>query len=155
MARPKNADPEQRLRFNRNGREIVVAFSELGRLTRVTRKTKKHTLQQAASEISTSKNILSAPTLSRLENGSHMPTAHIAQRMLLYIYGPVMIQPEGFDDTNYEPSSNHALLKNFLDHIGELDAPDREILVSMFCALAQARATIRASQEPQVNKESS
>ena len=155
MARPKNADPDQRLRFTRDGREIVVAFSELGKLTRVTRKTKKHTLQQAASQISTSKIVLSAPTLSRLENGSHMPTAHIAQRMLLYIYGPVMIQPEDMENTNYEPSSNQALLKNFLEQTSELEPTDREILVSIFSALVKARAIIRTAHISQISKEKS
>ncbi len=144
MARPKNALPNQMIRFTRDGLDRIVTFADLGRLLFVTRKAKNHTLEAASKYFNQAKWRVSPSLISRLENKKLMPSYDMAVRILVYIHGSdVVIYPEDADSTTYQPSSNFVLFRNFISQVEELDASDCEILISMFSVLSQARASIR------------
>jgi transcriptional regulator with XRE-family HTH domain len=143
MARPKNAPPNQRLRFTHNNRETIISFASLGQILRVARKAKQHTPEQTATAISPQK-IIDRSTLSRLETGRLMPTVVMAQKILQYVYGNVYIFPD--DPLDYQPQSAAGLFQNVLEHMPELDPDDRDIIFRIYSALAKARDTIRKSK---------
>ncbi len=140
MARPKNAPPNQRIRFTHNNRETIISFASLGQLLRAARKSKQHTAEQTATAISPQK-IMNRATLSRLETGQLMPNLATAQKILQYVYGNVYIFPD--DPLDYQPKSAAALFQNVLEHMTELDPTDRETIFQVYSALAEARDTIR------------
>jgi transcriptional regulator with XRE-family HTH domain len=146
MPRPKNANPSQRIRFSREGSELVITFADFGRLLKAARVAKRHTLKAASQAISKNKVKVGASTLSRIESQKQMPSTDVIGRLLIYIYGQsAMIFPE-VDGASYRPSTNLNLLRNFLNHVAELEDEDRHVLVMMFSALAKARATLRAAK---------
>jgi transcriptional regulator with XRE-family HTH domain len=148
MARPKNASPNQRIRLTLNGREKFYSFNQLGDLLMVKRKEKKHTLQEAAAQISQGKWTVSASLISRIEHKKLMPSHDLVVRMLAYVFGSsVVIHPEDTDSTTYKLSTNIVLLENLLSHCNELDASDCQILLTMFSVLSEARAAIRVVQQ--------
>lgn len=143
MARPKNAPPNQRIRFTHNNRETIISFASLGQLLRVARKSKQHTPEQTATAISPQK-IIDRSTLSRLETGRLMPTVATAQKILQYVYGNVYVFPD--DPLDYQPKSAAGLFQNVLEHMPELDPTDRETIFFVYNALAEAREIVRKKE---------
>ncbi|MFN3266727.1 MAG: helix-turn-helix domain-containing protein [Deinococcales bacterium] len=140
MARPKNAPPNQRIRFSYNNRETIISFASLGQLLRVARKSKKHTPEQTAAAISPNK-VIDRSTLSRLETGRLMPNLAMAQKIVQYVYGNVYIYPYELED--YQPKNAATLFLNVLEHMPELDPSDRETIFQLYKTLSEARALVR------------
>jgi transcriptional regulator with XRE-family HTH domain len=140
MPRPKNAAPNQRIRFTHNNRETILPFAALGNLLRMARKKKGHSAEQTVLAISINQAI-NRSTLSRLETGEQMPTFAVAQKILQYVYGNVYLYPD--EPTDYNPSSQQQLFGNFLEHCPELDPEDRQLLVNLYEKLSEARGYIR------------
>ena len=142
MARSKNASPNQRIRFERNGVENIVAFGDLGRLLKITRSSRNHTLQHAAEILNQlpGSETTSQATLSRIEQGDHMPGYALAQKLLTYIYGEGILITQDALTVNYQPASSEQLLANLLKTMPELEPSDAELLMQLFQALADRRA---------------
>lgn len=149
MARSPNADPNRRIRFERNGIENIIAFGDLGRLLATVRKSRKHTLKTVADILNDMEGNekTSQATLSRIENSEHMPSYALTQKMLIYLYGTgVMITQEALK-VDYQPASSQHLLKNLMSQMNELDPSDQDFLLQMFETLVERRALKRLQQK--------
>jgi transcriptional regulator with XRE-family HTH domain len=146
MPRPKNAIPNQHIRFSREGSELVITFGDLGRLLKAARTAKRHSLEVAAQHVTKGKHKVGASTLSRIETHKHMPSKDMVERLLFYIYGQTAKVNTEVEGLSYRPSSDLMLLRNFLNHVQALDDEDRHVLAMMFSALTTARATLREAK---------
>jgi transcriptional regulator with XRE-family HTH domain len=149
MARSRNADPEKRIRFERNGIENIISFGDLGRLLKTTRKSHKDTLQEVANKLNAmnGSETTSQATLSRIENGEHMPSYGLMGKILIYVYDAGVMITQDALNVDYRPASSFHLLKNLLSQMPELDPSDEDFLLRMFETLVDRRSLKRAQQK--------
>jgi transcriptional regulator with XRE-family HTH domain len=149
MARSRNADPEKRIRFERNGIENIISFGDLGRLLKTTRKSHKDTLQEVANKLNAmnGSETTSQATLSRIENGEHMPSYGLMGKILIYVYNAGVMITQDALNVDYQPASSFHLLKNLLAQMPELDPSDEDFLLRMFETLVDRSALKRAQQK--------